>query len=163
MIWNWNVFFFDRNALEEVKIYLKRNSVTARSLTILDVVHPTTSPIKDPERIQIIDRFVMAKVWDDVRDVLFHEPRMNCVSPFPYRPTLDLAVPSRILHEEISFGQSLCSRSREVRSDAERSDRWVFRVSDSEYDVVTFDRYLFVIRFTSKLIWKYLNDDAKQK
>lgn len=60
------MFLFDRNALDEVKHYLKKNSVTARSLTILDVIHPTTSPIKDPERLQIIDRYVMAKVWDDV-------------------------------------------------------------------------------------------------
>lgn len=67
------MFLFDRNALEEVKVYLKKNSLTARSLTIVDVVHPTTMPIKDPERIQIIDRYVMAKVWDDVTSLFFRK------------------------------------------------------------------------------------------
>jgi hypothetical protein len=59
--------FFYRTAYDEVKSYLKKNSLLAKGLTIFDVLYPTTANIKDPRHVQIIDRYVLAKVWDDVK------------------------------------------------------------------------------------------------
>lgn len=50
-----------------MKAYLKKNSLVAQGLTIFDVLQPTSVRVKDPEHIQVIDRYVLAKVWDDVR------------------------------------------------------------------------------------------------
>ena len=58
--------FLYRTSYDEVKSYLKKNSLLARGLTIFDVLHPTTGTIRDPRHVQVIDRYVLAKVWDDV-------------------------------------------------------------------------------------------------
>ncbi|CAF1389296.1 unnamed protein product [Adineta ricciae] len=51
---------------DEVKAYLKKNSLVNRGLTILDVLYPTSITIKQPAYVQVIDRHVLAKVWDDI-------------------------------------------------------------------------------------------------
>jgi hypothetical protein len=56
----------NRTPFNEVKSYLKKNSLYAKGLTIFDVLYPTTVTIKEPRLIQVIDRSVLAKVWDDV-------------------------------------------------------------------------------------------------
>lgn len=55
-----------RSPFSRVKSYLKKNSLVARGLTIFDVLQPTSVRVKDPEHIQVIDRYVLAKVWDEV-------------------------------------------------------------------------------------------------
>ena len=49
-----------------MKSYLKKNSLLAKGLTIFDVLYPTSVTVKDPRHVQVIDRYVLAKVWDDV-------------------------------------------------------------------------------------------------
>ncbi|CAF3863314.1 unnamed protein product, partial [Adineta steineri] len=51
---------------DEVKSYLRKNSLVTKGLTIFDVLYPTTITIKEPTHIQIIDRYVLSKVWDDI-------------------------------------------------------------------------------------------------
>ncbi|CAF1294902.1 unnamed protein product [Adineta ricciae] len=55
-----------RTAYDDVKSYLKKNSLVAKGLTIFDVLHPTSVTVKEPRHIQVIDRYVLAKVWDDI-------------------------------------------------------------------------------------------------
>ncbi|CAF2312742.1 unnamed protein product [Rotaria sp. Silwood2] len=52
--------------LDEVKSYLKRNSLVSKHLTIFDVLHPMSVTVKQPHHVQVIDRYVLAKVWDDI-------------------------------------------------------------------------------------------------
>ncbi|CAF4207748.1 unnamed protein product, partial [Adineta steineri] len=51
---------------DEVKAYLKKNSLVAKGLTIFDVLYPTSVTVKEPRHIQVIDRYVLSKVWDDI-------------------------------------------------------------------------------------------------
>ncbi|CAF4545963.1 unnamed protein product [Rotaria sp. Silwood1] len=55
-----------RTPYNEVKSYLKKNSLVSKGLTIFDVLYPTSITVKDPHHIQVIDRYVLAKVWDDI-------------------------------------------------------------------------------------------------
>ncbi|CAF3923286.1 unnamed protein product [Rotaria sp. Silwood2] len=55
-----------RTPYNEVISYLKRNSLVVKGLTIFDVLYPTSITVKDPHHIQVIDRYVLAKVWDDI-------------------------------------------------------------------------------------------------
>ncbi|CAF4808159.1 unnamed protein product, partial [Rotaria sp. Silwood2] len=52
--------------LDEVKSYLKRNSLVSKHLTIFDVLHPMSVTVKQRHHVQVIDRYVLAKVWDDI-------------------------------------------------------------------------------------------------
>ena len=63
----FNSFYF-RTPYDEVDAYLKKNSLYRRGLTIFDVLHPTMVNVRDPKHIQVIDRHVLAKVWDDVSE-----------------------------------------------------------------------------------------------
>ena len=56
----------NRTAFDEVRSYLKKNSLVAKRLTIFDVLHPTSVNIREPQHIQVIDRYVLSKVWNDV-------------------------------------------------------------------------------------------------
>ncbi len=49
-----------------MKLYLKKNSLLVKGLTIFDVLYPTSVTVRDPHHVQVIDRYVLAKVWDDV-------------------------------------------------------------------------------------------------
>ncbi|UJR25800.1 hypothetical protein I4U23_007150 [Adineta vaga] len=51
---------------DEVKSYLRKNSLVTKGLTLFDVLYPTTITVKEPTHIQVIDRYVLAKVWDDI-------------------------------------------------------------------------------------------------
>ncbi|CAF1582905.1 unnamed protein product [Rotaria magnacalcarata] len=55
-----------RTPYNEVISYLKRKSLVVQGLTIFDVLYPTSVTVKDPHHIQVIDRYVLAKVWDDI-------------------------------------------------------------------------------------------------
>ncbi|CAF3780229.1 unnamed protein product [Rotaria sordida] len=55
-----------RTPYNEVISYLKKNSLVAKGLTIFDVLYPTSLTVRDPHHIQVIDRYVLAKVWDDI-------------------------------------------------------------------------------------------------
>ncbi len=56
-----------RTPFDRVKAYLKKNSLVSKGLTIFDVLKPASVTVKEPQHIQVIDRYVLAKVWDDVR------------------------------------------------------------------------------------------------
>lgn len=51
-----------------MKAYLKKNSLVKKGLTIFDVLQPTSVLVREPRHIQVIDKYVLAKVWDDVRE-----------------------------------------------------------------------------------------------
>jgi hypothetical protein len=55
-----------RTPYAEVKLYLKKKSLVRQGLTLFDVLHPTLATIKQPQHVQVIDRYVLARVWDDV-------------------------------------------------------------------------------------------------
>ena len=50
---------------------MKKNSLVKKGLTIFDVIQPTSVLVKEPQYIQVIDKYVLAKVWDDVRRKIF--------------------------------------------------------------------------------------------
>ncbi|CAF5196302.1 unnamed protein product [Rotaria magnacalcarata] len=54
------------SAYAQVKSYLKTNSLVAKGLTIFDVLYPVSVTVKEPQHVQVIDRYVLAKVWDDI-------------------------------------------------------------------------------------------------
>jgi hypothetical protein len=64
------ILLFHRTPYDEIKSYLRKNSLVAKGLTIFDVLYPTTVTVKEPHHIQVIDRYVLAKVWDDVSYIL---------------------------------------------------------------------------------------------
>ncbi len=59
-------FSSNRTPYDELKSFLKKNSLVAKGLTIFDVLYPTSITVKEPHHVQVIDRYVLAKVWDDV-------------------------------------------------------------------------------------------------
>ena len=63
------MYFINRTPYEEIKSYLKKNSLVSKGLTIFDVLHPTSVTVKEPHHVQVIDRYILAKVWDDVRSI----------------------------------------------------------------------------------------------
>jgi hypothetical protein len=72
-------YFLTRTPYDEVKLYLKKNSLVSKGLTIFDVLQPTSIPIKQPLHIQVIDRYVLAKVWDDVRILKYLIKSLNFI------------------------------------------------------------------------------------
>ncbi len=56
-----------RKPFDQVKAYLKKNSLVSKGLTIFDVLQPVSVTVKEPQHVQVIDRYALAKVWDDVR------------------------------------------------------------------------------------------------
>jgi len=66
---NKTLFFCckNRTAYDDVKAYLRKNSLVSKGLTIFDVLQPTSITVREPQYIQVIDRYVLSKVWDDVR------------------------------------------------------------------------------------------------
>jgi hypothetical protein len=52
-----------RTPHDEVKLYLKINSLVARNLTIMSVFRRVTVTMEDA---QIVDRYLVEKIWDDV-------------------------------------------------------------------------------------------------
>ncbi|CAF3336880.1 unnamed protein product [Rotaria sp. Silwood1] len=105
----------------EVKSYLKKNSLVSKHLTIFDVLHPMSVTVKEPHHIQVIDRYVLAKVWDDIL-------------PLTYA--------------------SYVNKFRLVNHYAVNLEQYESKLRD----LIT-DYY----QFTSKFIWKYLDDEDKQK
>ncbi|CAF1024066.1 unnamed protein product, partial [Didymodactylos carnosus] len=49
----------------EVKLFLKKNNLVAKHLTIFDILQPSSVTVKS-EYVQSIDRYVLSKVWDDI-------------------------------------------------------------------------------------------------
>ena len=66
--------FINRVPYDEVKSYLKKNNLVSKGLTIFDVLYPTSITVKEPLHVQVIDRYVLAKVWDDVRIYIYIYP-----------------------------------------------------------------------------------------
>ncbi|CAF0845592.1 unnamed protein product, partial [Didymodactylos carnosus] len=50
---------------DEVTLFLKKNSLIAKHLTIFDILQPSVFTVK-PGFVQLIDRYVISKVWDDI-------------------------------------------------------------------------------------------------
>jgi hypothetical protein len=46
---------------------LKKNSLVSKGLTIFDVLQPVSVTVKEPQHVQVIDRYALAKVLDEVR------------------------------------------------------------------------------------------------
>ncbi|CAF0922263.1 unnamed protein product [Rotaria sordida] len=106
---------------DEVNSYLKKNSLVSRHLTIFDVLHPISVPVKEPHHVQVIDRYVLAKVWDDI---------------------LPLTYASNV------------NKLRLVNH---------YAVNLEQYEIKLKDLITDYYQFTSKFIWKCLNDEDKQR
>ncbi|UJR23110.1 hypothetical protein I4U23_026131 [Adineta vaga] len=73
-----------RTPYETVKFYLKRHSLIAKGLTLFDVLHPVSITVKEPRHIQVIDRVVLSKVWNDILPLTYgsHTGKLRLVNHY---------------------------------------------------------------------------------